>query len=164
MLYFKRRLKIYKIPTPFPGRSTTRPGTTQTLKGLVKRMLKNMTAREHKTLISFSLVFDDGHNNGFGFPCDKEGNVKNIHPEAAKNLAWCKEHPEVFVRFNEVITIRQTYTEPAHGMVLRMGASPFQRFFDLLLACNHGRSFFPDCASHWVASPRITGFSSRTIS
>ena len=79
-------------------------------------MLKNMTAREHKTLISFSLVFDDGHNNGFGFPCDKEGNVKNIHPEAAKNLAWCKEHPEAFVRFNEVITIRQTYTEPAHGI------------------------------------------------
>ena len=116
MLYFKRRLKIYKAQTPFPGRPTTRPGTTQTLKGLVKRMLKNMTARERKTLISFSLVFDDGHNNGFGFPCDKEGNVKNIHPEAAENLAWCKEHPEVFVRFNEVITIRQTYTEPAHGI------------------------------------------------
>lgn len=78
-------------------------------------MLKNMAPRERKTTIEFLLAFDDGQNNGFAFPCDGEGNVKNITPEAVENLAWCKEHPEAFVRYGEVITIRQTYTEPARG-------------------------------------------------
>lgn len=80
-------------------------------------MLTDLTQRERKTIVSFELVFDDGHNNGFGFPCDFDGTVKeeSLHPEGRKNLAWCKAHPEKFVRYNEVVTIRREYTEPAHG-------------------------------------------------
>lgn len=78
-------------------------------------MLKNMTSRERKTIIRFELVFDDGHNNGFGFPCDERGNPMNLQDAGKKNLEWCKAHPEKFVRANEVVTIRQSYTEPAHG-------------------------------------------------
>lgn len=78
-------------------------------------MLKNMTSRERKTIVRFELVFDDGHNCGFGFPCDESGNLMNLNDDAKKNLEWCKAHPEKFVRVNEVVTIRQTYTEPAHG-------------------------------------------------
>lgn len=78
-------------------------------------MLKNMTPRERKTFVRFELVFDDGHNSGFGFPCDESGNLLNLQGAAKKNLEWCRAHPEKFVRFDEVEIIRQTYTEPARG-------------------------------------------------
>ncbi len=78
-------------------------------------MLKNMTSREQKTFVRYELVFDDGHNNGFAFPCNESGVVEKLHEAGKKNLEWCKAHPEEFVRANEVVTIRQNYTEPAHG-------------------------------------------------
>lgn len=78
-------------------------------------MLKNMIPRKRKTIIRFELVFDDGHNSGFGFPCDEDGNLENLHECAKKNLEWCKAHPEEFVRYNEVVAFRQSYTEPARG-------------------------------------------------
>ena len=77
-------------------------------------MLKDIVRSQRKTVIEYELCFDDGHNNGFGFPCDRNGKV-NIPPEAAANLAWCMEHPEKFVRFNEVIAHKRSYTEPGHG-------------------------------------------------
>lgn len=80
-------------------------------------MLKDLTQREWKTFVRFELVFDDGHNNGFGFPCDANGVVKEeeLQQAAIENLAWCKAHPEKFARFDEVVTIRQEYMEPARG-------------------------------------------------
>ena len=78
-------------------------------------MLKNMIPRERKTIVRFELAFDDGRNNGYGFPCDEYGNLENLQDAAKKNLEWCKAHPEKFVRFDEVVAIRQTYTEPARG-------------------------------------------------
>lgn len=78
-------------------------------------MLKNMTPREQKTFVFFRLCFDYDDNGGYGFPCDEYGNLLNLTDEAKKNLEWCKAHPEKFVRFNEVVAIRQTYTEPARG-------------------------------------------------
>lgn len=78
-------------------------------------MLRNYVPRERKIVVEYELAFDDGHNNGFGFPCDANGKVGNISSEAAANLAWALEHPEKFVRFNEVVTYKRTYMEPAHG-------------------------------------------------
>ena len=80
-------------------------------------MLKNMKKPEHKIEIRYELCFDDGHNNGFGFPCDVNGNVsEKLNPAAAENLEWCKAHPEKFVRFNEVIAHKINYVEPARGI------------------------------------------------
>ena len=33
-------------------------------------MLKNYIPSKYKTITTYELVFDDGHNNGFGFPCN----------------------------------------------------------------------------------------------
>ena len=78
-------------------------------------MLKNIVRAARKTDIEYELCFDDGHENGFGFPCDKVGKVKDISPEAVANLAWCMEHPEKFVRFNKVVKYTRSYTVPGHG-------------------------------------------------
>lgn len=78
-------------------------------------MLRNIVPRERKTIIEYELCFDDGSNNGFGFPCDAHGTVVGLQPEAVANLAWCMEHPEKFERFNEVVRYVRSYTEPARG-------------------------------------------------
>ena len=79
-------------------------------------MLKNVTPRERKTIIEFELVFDDGANNGFGFPCDAQGNLLPGLSEAAhENLEYAMQHPEKFVRFNKVVKYCRSYTEPARG-------------------------------------------------
>ena len=79
-------------------------------------MLKNIVEPEWKLNVFHELCFDDGHNNGFGFPCDAAGNPMPDLPEPAKkNLAYCLAHPEKFVRFNEVVRYEQDYREPGHG-------------------------------------------------
>lgn len=79
-------------------------------------MIDNFVPSEWKEDIFFELVFDDGHNNGFAFSCDENGNVfSDIHECAKENLKWCLEHPEKFVRFNKVVRFTNRYREPAHG-------------------------------------------------
>ena len=78
-------------------------------------MIKNYVPSERKLHIEHELAFDDGHGNGYGFPCNESGSVVNLQPEAVANLAWCMEHPEKFVRWNEVVTYKNWYREPAHG-------------------------------------------------
>lgn len=80
-------------------------------------MLKNYVPPEWKTHEEYELCFDDGFNNGYGFPCDANGNVLPLKCEAArKNLAYCREHPDEFVRAGEILTYRIRYKEPAHGI------------------------------------------------
>ena len=79
-------------------------------------MLKNVTRAEWKTDYWYELVFDDGHNCGYGFPCDEDGNVKDLPPAAAANLEWCRNHPEEFVRSGEVVRCSNRYREPAKGL------------------------------------------------
>lgn len=80
-------------------------------------MLKDLTQRERKTVVSYELAFDYDENGGARFPCDAEGVVmiERLHPEAVENLARCKAHPEKFVRYNEVVAVRRTFVEPARG-------------------------------------------------
>lgn len=79
-------------------------------------MLRNVTQAEWKTNYWFELVFDDGRNNGFGFPCDASGNILPGLPEAAlTNLAYAKAHPEKFERYNEVVRYKNDYREPGRG-------------------------------------------------
>ncbi len=79
-------------------------------------MLTKIVPAEWKTITEYEICFDDGANNGFGFPCDKDGNLLHCVPDCAKeNFAWCKEHPEKFTRFNKIVRFDRKYREPAHG-------------------------------------------------
>ena len=79
-------------------------------------MLNNYTPREWKESISYELTFDDGHNNGFGFPCDGQGNIPDdLNPAAVENYHYCMAHPDKFVRYNKVLPRISRYVEPAHG-------------------------------------------------
>jgi len=79
-------------------------------------MLTNIVDSEWKEHAWHELAFDDGRGNGFAFPCDELGNVpEDLNPAARENLDYCRQHPEKFARFAEVVTIRQQYRDPAHG-------------------------------------------------
>ena len=65
----------------------------------------------------YELVFDDGHNNGFGFPCDENGNLKpDLIQAAIDNYHYAMQHPEKFVRFNKVVCHKQHHKTPASGV------------------------------------------------
>lgn len=81
-------------------------------------MIKNYVPSEYREVITYELVFDDGCNNGFGFPCDVNGKLlysEEERPEAYKSLRYCLKHPEEFVRFNKVIEYRHNIRDNAHG-------------------------------------------------
>ena len=79
-------------------------------------MLKDFVRSEYRTEVEYELAFDDGANNGFGFPCDEHGNVSPDMPiPAQNNLAYCLEHPEKFERWNEVVKYERRVRIPAHG-------------------------------------------------
>lgn len=79
-------------------------------------MLRNFTPVQYHIDTTYELVFDDGRNNGYGFPCDKYGNLaKDINPCAMENYKWCMENPDKFKRFNEIITLRHRVRDDAHG-------------------------------------------------
>ena len=79
-------------------------------------MIKNYVPSQYHTEERYELVFDDGRNNGFGFPCDKEGNLlPNDNPCAIDNYHYCLENSDIFERFNEVVTYRYRVKENAHG-------------------------------------------------
>ena len=67
-------------------------------------MISNYEPEHFETIIDYTLAFDDGHFNGFGFGCDSNGNLlPNISEEAKKNFQECINHPEKFTRFNKII-------------------------------------------------------------
>lgn len=81
-------------------------------------MLKNYTPANYHTITEYELVFDDGHYNGFGFPCDANGKLlqsEEENPAAHANLRRCLEHPEKFGRFNKIIKHERSVMDNAHG-------------------------------------------------
>ena len=79
-------------------------------------MLTNIIRGEYVTEVRYELAFDDGHGNGYGFPCDANGVVdEELTPDALRNLEYCRQHPEAFKRANEVIEIRLQYKEEDRG-------------------------------------------------
>lgn len=79
-------------------------------------MLANIVRGDYITEVSYELAFDDGHGNGFGFPCDATGHIGAVfNPAAAANLAYCRQHPEKFKRAGEVVEYRRSYKEEDYG-------------------------------------------------
>ena len=79
-------------------------------------MIKDYTPARYVTITDHELVFDDGHGNGYGFPCDESGHLlAGLVDAAAENYNWCMEHPEKFVRWNRIISRQRRYHENATG-------------------------------------------------
>ena len=79
--------------------------------------MKDYKNGKEKTIIEYELVFDDGRYNGFGFPCDKEGNIYPLSNDYAReNYEYCLIHKNEFTRAGKVITNRRTYREPNTGV------------------------------------------------
>lgn len=80
-------------------------------------MLKDFKLGEWKTDYWYELAYDDGAFNGYGFPCDENGNpAPDMNLDARKNLEWCREHPEKFVRAGKVVRHKNTYRENNSGI------------------------------------------------
>ena len=79
-------------------------------------MLQNYVPSKSYIVKEYNIVFDDGHYNGFSFPCNEHGELlSNINEYAIANYRRCLEHPEKFVRFNKVIEQEYTVKDNAHG-------------------------------------------------
>ena len=78
-------------------------------------MLRDIVRGERVTRTDYELVFDDGGNCGFAFPCDEAGNVSGIPQPAMENLAYCRQHPEKFTRAGVVVGRRCSWREPDRG-------------------------------------------------
>ena len=81
-------------------------------------MIKNYKSGERHTVIEYRLVFDDGCYSGFSFPCDVNGKLLEdeiTNPAAYKNYQFCLEHPEQFVRFNEIESREYTQRDNPTG-------------------------------------------------
>ena len=80
-------------------------------------MIKDFKNGEEKMEIYYEVMFDDGHHNGYGFPCDENGNVKPFSNEIAQaNYEYCLAHPKKFVRYNKVVKEEYTYREYNSGV------------------------------------------------
>ena len=77
-------------------------------------MIKNYTPGEWKTNTEYNLCFDDGHHNGFAFPCTETGEPMLTDCNRS-NYEFCMAHPERFVRFNKVVKDSWRYRQNARG-------------------------------------------------
>ena len=62
-------------------------------------MLKDCVPAHPEIHTEYYLVFDDGHGNGFWFPCNHKGAfAKPLSPCAQRNYDDCLQNPHRFVR------------------------------------------------------------------
>lgn len=79
-------------------------------------MLSNIQNSEYESETSYERVFDDGTGNGFWFPCFEDGKLKpDMSNDAMTNFNWCMENPDLFVRFNKIVSTTRRFRVPAHG-------------------------------------------------
>ena len=78
-------------------------------------MLSDYVPSEQKEEIWYEVVYDDGENNGYGFPCDESGNIFPMSDAANENLSYCKSHSSEFSRSGKVVQYCNTYMELPHG-------------------------------------------------
>lgn len=80
-------------------------------------MIADFHPAEWKTSVWYELCFDDGRNNGLGFPCTEDGKpLIDGNAAAQKNYKYALEHPEKYVRYNKVVRHEQDYKENAWGV------------------------------------------------
>lgn len=78
-------------------------------------MLKDIVRGERVTQIDYYLEFFYDDNGGYAFPCDEDGNVTGLSQTAIDNLAWCRSHPEKFIRAGVITPREYSWREPDRG-------------------------------------------------
>ena len=81
-------------------------------------MLKNYTPSKREEKVTYELQFYVDRNGGYGFPCDKDGNLlmNEMNEYSLKNYKDAMAHPERYkTSYNKVVEIRNRYRVPAHG-------------------------------------------------
>ena len=80
-------------------------------------MLKNIVRPKREKIVRHEVVFMYDRNSGFGFPCNKTGELlkDEISERGLKNYQECLSHPERFAVYNEIQTYTHYYTPNAHG-------------------------------------------------
>lgn len=78
-------------------------------------MLLDYVPSEPKEEVWYEKVYDDGDNNGYGFPCDEDGNLYPMSDAVLENLNYCKSHPAEFLRSGEVVRFCNSYMDLPHG-------------------------------------------------
>lgn len=78
--------------------------------------MKDFKNGEIITKVEYELMFDDGHYNGFGFLCDKYGNVSLTNEAAKENYEYCLIHKDEFVRSGVIEKNEWSYREPNSGV------------------------------------------------
>ena len=77
-------------------------------------MIPIIRKREQVSQVSYSLSFETSPGCGFGFPCDKDGNIDrdNLNPAALENLRKC-ETREYKVSNPQIKQYINRYIDPA---------------------------------------------------
>ena len=99
-------------------------------------MINNFKRGKIVIKTDYRLCFDDGCNNGFGFPCDKDGNLLQSemeNPAAWENYRYCLSNPEKFFRFNKVVSCEHSWRENNTG-TCHCG-EPMELYNEYLGAC-----------------------------
>lgn len=79
-------------------------------------MIKDFKPATYETITEYDLVFDDGRDNGFWFPCDKDGRLlTELSKEAIKNYNDCLKKPEKFERYNKIVKTERRVRNNATG-------------------------------------------------
>lgn len=78
-------------------------------------MIKDFRNGEERESVGYEVVFDDGCNNGFCFPCDEDGNPKITNDAAKENYEYCVANPDKFARYGKVIKRIWTWRENNSG-------------------------------------------------
>lgn len=79
-------------------------------------MLRIKSERKRVEITEYSLEYFVDETGGYSFPCDENGNVLEMGPEALKNLEQCRQHPEKFIRPGHIRKDVHSYVEPAVGI------------------------------------------------
>lgn len=79
-------------------------------------MLKNFIERHRVEMSETTIEFTNAEGSGFSFDCDENGNPVFGCDAARENYEDAMAHPELYPRrFNEPVTRRWSYIEPATG-------------------------------------------------
>lgn len=79
-------------------------------------MIDNFVPCHMEDIAIHRLVFDDGMNNGFSFPCNEHGSLlPGVADCARENYEFCMANQNSFVRSNEVVSFNQRVVVAATG-------------------------------------------------
>lgn len=78
-------------------------------------MMKDYKPAGWEEKIEKELVFDDGHDNGYVFHIEDDGELV-LNDYNRPSYEYCLAHPEKFARYNQIVKRKRIYKEYASGI------------------------------------------------